>query len=756
MRVDLEHDPDVTGGAEDPAEGSVSSFLEAKLHHPPVRDNWVPRTRLLDQLELATKRPIALIAAPAGYGKTTLVAQWLARGRPESRAAWVSLDSGDNDPSRLWTHIAAALERVGCVVSADKGHVGADVMAGVLPGIVNALASMPGDMVILLDDFHFVHEPACHSQVEFLLDHLPAQAHLVIITRADPGLRLGRIRASGQLAEIRADDLRFTTEEASTLLAVEHVRLSTDALSLLVQRTEGWPVGIYLACLSLADRADPDGFVRQFSGGNRFVGEYLTEEVLGRQTGPVRDFITTVSVLDRFSAPLCDCVREASDSAAILHDLERNNLFLVALDEQRRWYRFHHLVAAVARAELEEERPDLVPDLHARAARWFGDHGHIDEAIRHALAGGDPADAALLMQANWLTYVDAGRAATVRGWLDALAPSSITADPASGVVSAWMAALSGDETSLADHLQALSEVRDHGPLPDGSRSVESAIAMIQGLFGYGGPVEMLASAQRAVEIETDGRSPFYAVANLGRGHLAYVAGDLDLAASLLEKASFNDTAPAMIRVLGLSALSLVEGERGRPGRSGQLARDAMDAVDAEGLRGVPQASLAFTALGRAQADEGSIDEAWSTIEEGLILRRRNPGEGPWGVIHHLLASARVALAAGQLSRADELASEASTTMRRFAGGMGTMTARVEEIQRAIRDRLGDGGPGESLTDRELEIVRYLQGPLSLHEVAAELHLSTNTVKTHAKSAYRKLGAHSRTEAVRIARRNLLI
>jgi LuxR family maltose regulon positive regulatory protein len=756
MRVKHEHDPDVTGGAEDPAEGSVDSFLEAKLHHPPVRDNWVARTRLLDQLELATKRPIALIAAPAGYGKTTLVAQWLARARQESRAAWVSLDSGDNDPGRLWTHVAAALERVGCVVSAENVRVGAHVRAGVLPGIVNALASMPDDVVILLDDFHFVHEPACHSQVEFLLDHLPAQAHLVIITRADPGLRLGRIRASGQLAEIRADDLRFTTEEAFALLAVEHVRLSNDALSLLVQRTEGWPAGIYLACLSLAGRADPDGFVRQFSGGNRFVGEYLTEEVLGRQTDLVRSFIITVSILDRFSAPLCDFVRQTAGSAAILHELERNNLFLVPLDEQRRWYRFHHLVAAVARAELEGESPGLVPELHARAARWFRDHGHIDEAIRHALTGGESAEAALLMQANWLTYVDAGRAATVRGWLDALGPSSITADPASGVVAAWMAALFGDETLLADHLQALSELQDHGPLPDGCRSVESAIAMIQGLFGYGGPVEMLAGAQRAVEIETDGHSPFYAIANLSRGHMGYVAGDLDLAASLLEKAAFNDAAPAMIRALGLSTLSLVEAERGRPHRSGELARTAMDVVDAEGLRGVPQASLAFTALGQAQADEGNIDEAWSTIEEGLILRRRNPSEGPWGVIHHLLASARVALAAGQLSRAEELSTEASEIMGRFPGGMGTMTARAKAIHQAIRDRLGEGGLEDSLTDRELDIVRYLQGPLSLNEVAAELHLSTNTVKTHAKSAYRKLGAHSRTEAVRIARQKLLI
>ena len=235
------------------------------------------------------------------------------------------------------------------------------------------------------------------DQVEVLIRNLPPQAHLVICTRADPGLRLGRLRASGRLAEIRADDLNFTLDEAATLLSRVDVVLSGDSLVRLVDRTEGWPAGLYLATLSLAGRTDPDEFVRQFSGGNRFVVDYLTEEVLARHSDEIREFIVSMSVLDRFSAPLCDFVRGSTGSAAILDHLERSNLFLVPLDDERHWFRFHHLFAAVARIELEFEGPERAQALHSRALEWFRDHGHIDEAVKHALAAGRTTDAAALV-----------------------------------------------------------------------------------------------------------------------------------------------------------------------------------------------------------------------------------------------------------------------------------------------------------------------------------------------------------------------
>ena len=467
---------------------TVDSFLEAKLHWPPRRDDWLRRGRLLARMGAASDHPVTLLAAPAGYGKTILVAQWLEEAHP--RAAWVSLDPGDNDGNRLWAHVAAALERAGCALdtTGSDHRVGSDATApgSTLSAIVSALAAMSEDLVLVLDDFHFIREPRCHAQVELLVEHLPPQAHLVILTRSDPGLRLGRLRASGGLLEIRAEALGFTSDEARAMLERDHVDLGADSVGLLMQRTEGWPAGLYLASLSLAGRPEPDAFVRDFSGGNRFIGDYLTEEVLSRHTPEVRDFIIRVSILDRFSAPLCDHVLATTGSAALLHDLERTDLFLMPLDDEGSWYRFHHLFAAVARSELEIVRPEEIRSLHKRAADWFGIQGNVDEAVKHSIAAGDTGTAAMLLQRHWLRFVDAGRIATVLGWAQQIGAPEV-GDPGAVVTAAWLAALIGDETSLAGRLTELDAFQDHGPLADGSRSVESATAMIAGLFGYGGP-----------------------------------------------------------------------------------------------------------------------------------------------------------------------------------------------------------------------------------------------------------------------------
>jgi len=747
---------------------AISSFsdpiLEAKLQPPPARADWVERRRLLTLLDQAVERPMVLVAAPAGFGKTTLVTQWLAGDRTR-QAAWVSLDNRDNDPVRLWTHVAMALERVECRPKDDvTGFMGAhdgEVIAGVLPRLLEAMADLQEDLVIVLDDFHVLQDVACHTQVEFLVEHLPARAHLVILTRADPGLRVAWLRAVGRLAEIRAADLAFTAEETSSLLAVEHVQVSSDSVRDLVQRTEGWPAGLYLATLSMSGRSDPDEFVREISDGNRFIGDYLTEEVLAGHSDEVREFIRTMSILDRFSAPLADFMTGATNSAALLYELERTNLFLIPLDESRSWFRFHHLFASAARSELELADPERVPRLHAAAAHWFREHGQVDEAVMHSLASGSTRDASELVQASWLNYVGSGRAATVVGWLDSLGPSAVDGDPAARVTAAWMAALSGDQSALAEHLGGLEEVKELGPLPDGTRTVESAIGMIQGLFGYGGPIEMTSGAQRALELETDGRSPYYSVALLARGHAAYVDGDLDLAVSLLAKAAHNEAAPPIIRTLALSCLSLAEAECGHQVLSRGLAEDAMRVVDSVGLQGTPQASLAFTALGLAQAEGGEMTAAVATIEQGLVLRRKNPAQGPWWALHHVLAGARVAIAVGEHKAAKQLADEASAGMDAYPEGMERMRERLRVIEEEIgastraaktTEPLGH----EVLTDRELEVLRLLQGTLSLSEIARELYISPNTVKTHAKAVYRKLGVSSRIEAVRVARGNQLV
>jgi LuxR family maltose regulon positive regulatory protein len=346
----------------------VDSMLEAKLRPPPVRTEWVVRTRLLEELQRATGRPVTLIAAPAGYGKTTVATQWLASASRPAAVAWISLDTSDNDPVRLWTHIAAALDHAGCVIARDiAGFIAAgshDMLTAVLPRIVDGIAALSEDIAILVDDFEIVRSAECNEQIDFFIRHLPANAHLVLITRADPMLRLGRMRAAGRLSEIRADDLAFNVQEASSLLVIDGIQLTNGAVSELMRRTEGWPAGLYLAALSLTGRADPSEFVHHFTGSNRFIGDYLTEEVLSRQTDETRNFILDMSIVDRFSAPLCDHMIGGSQSARILRELEHSNLFLIPLDDEELWFRFHHLFGAVARSALEMEHPGRAAMLH--------------------------------------------------------------------------------------------------------------------------------------------------------------------------------------------------------------------------------------------------------------------------------------------------------------------------------------------------------------------------------------------------------
>jgi LuxR family maltose regulon positive regulatory protein len=748
----------------------VDSMLEAKLRPPPARSEWVVRARLLEELNRATQRPVTLIAAPAGYGKTTVVAQWLASDSGPATVAWISLDSPDNDPVPLWTQIATALDRAGCAIARDiAGFIAGgshDMQNVVLPRIADAIAALPSDITVLIDDFDIVRAPECNKQIDFFIKHLPVNAHLVLITRADPTVRLGRLRAAGQLSEIRADELAFNTQEASALLVSDGVQLSSEAVSELMQRTEGWPAGLYLAALSLAGRADPSEFVHLFSGNNRFIGDYLTEEVLSRQTDHIRNFILATSILDRFSGPLCDYVTGTRHSASILRNLQHTNLFLVPLDSEERWFRFHHLFGAVAKSALEDEHPDRAAMLHGRAAEWLSENGYIDDAVEHALAAGKAEHATNLVNAHWLHYFDAGMGSTVRRWLRAIAASAADQSTAYMATAAWMAALSGNQEEMDRRLAQLNsaadDVRlphcaaDDVRLPDGTKSVASEVALIRGLFGFGGPLDMLTYARRAADLETNGNLPWFAVANTALGHASYVMGDLDTALGVLPKAATSEAAPALLRILALGTLALAQAELGDDDRSRRSAEEAMEVVEARSLHALPSVSLAFTALGQSQAVGGKLGQAMATLEHGLNLRRKIPGLSPRPTIHHLVIMGRVAVKAGDLPLARRLLDEVSPLIPRYQEDMAAMLARLESARKALLEAQTSNRGDERLTAREIDVLGQLARSLSLSQIASELYLSQNTVKTHTMAVYRKLGARSRTEAVKIGRERLLI
>jgi LuxR family maltose regulon positive regulatory protein len=448
------------------ADPSRDLLLATKLTIPPPRPGRVTRTRLLRQLEAATGQELVLVSAPAGFGKSTLLADW-ARG--DRRAvAWLSLDEADNDPVRFWRHVAAALddarpgvaERAGVLV----GGAGSTSVTAAVTALINDLARAGHDVVLVLDDYHLIHVPDVHRSVAFLLDHLPTSLRLVLASRSDPALPLARLRGRGQLSELRAADLRFTPGEAGELLsAAAGADLPAMVVAALGERTEGWAAGLQLAALSLRGRRDVSRFVAEFSGSDRYVLDYLTEEVLDGQPRELTTFLMESSVLDRLSGPLCDAVLGRSDSQELLESVERANLFLLPLDGERRWWRYHHLFADLLRARLRRTDPDRVPVLHHAAASWSERHDLPDDAIRHALAAGDADGAARIVEEHLEEQLwRRNEGATLARWLTALPPEALRRRSRLVFGQAIVGVLSG---RLDEVESLLSAVERAGPAP---------------------------------------------------------------------------------------------------------------------------------------------------------------------------------------------------------------------------------------------------------------------------------------------------
>src|SRR6266851_4996579 len=420
-------------------------LLATKLHVPRRRPGFVPRPRLVGRLEEGLARGLVLVCAPAGSGKTVLLADWARHGgRP---VAWLSLDVGDNDPARFWRHVVAALGRarpgIGELAGPVLGPLEASSPDGLVMALINELAADPreDEVLLVLDDYHLIDSQPVHGSLLFLLEHLPPGLQMVLASRSDPPLPLARLRAGGQLAELRATELRFTADEAAALLREAiGADLPGTAVAALTARTEGWAAGLQLAGLSLRGQADTAGFVAAFSGSHRYVLDYLTGEVLERQNPQVREFLLETSVLERLTGELCDAVTGRADSQAMLADIERAGLFLVPLDEVRGWWRYHHLFADLLRARLQAEQPSRVPALHRAAATWSEEHDLADDAVRHTLAAGDTAWAARLVERHVEELLGRSEGATLRRWLSALPAESVRARPRLCLAQAYAAA----------------------------------------------------------------------------------------------------------------------------------------------------------------------------------------------------------------------------------------------------------------------------------------------------------------------------
>jgi LuxR family transcriptional regulator, maltose regulon positive regulatory protein len=720
------------------------------------RPEHVVRRRLLDLLRDALDFKLTVISAPTGDGKTTLLAHWRCIEEADVPFAWVSLDEQDNDPTRLWRHIVEALRRV---VPEDE-NFGADVLVGMgavrerfvettLPMLINELAELPHRAVLVLDDYQFVTEEDVHESVAFFMEHLPENVHLVISSRSDPPLPLARLRARGEMNEIRTEQLAFSEEEADCLLNEKMgLDIAPDDVGVLLERTEGWPAGIYLASLSLRNKEDKHVFIESFRGSNRYIVGLLGEEVLAFLSEDVRQFLLRTSILRRLTGPLCDAVTGREGSASLLRELAHSNLFVVSLDEQDEWYRYHHLFSELLLYQLKSSRPDLEPILRRRASTWLEDAGLFEGAVRQAFEAGDYELAGLLIARHWRGYVFSGQTVTVQRWLGRLPDEKITHDAALALVRAWICALGGQREECARFVGLAESLPYEGPLPDGTSSVESGVAILRASFGYGGVQAGVEAARLAAELEPVESSPWAAMTRFALGSGLYLSGNLARAQEPLEEAlAWTGDNERLVRMVTLSFLSFVATDKGHLQEAESRAREARALVESLQPHRIPQTSLASLALGRALAERGNLEEAQEELESALAARRRLSGLSPWPTLIGLLALAQVRAARGDRAEARAALAEGRIILE-DSPDAGVFPGLLERQERKLRARKSrEGQLDGELTEREFDVLRLLGGELSTRQMAQNLYVAPSTVRTQIKSIYRKLGVSSRQQAV---------
>jgi LuxR family maltose regulon positive regulatory protein len=612
-------------------------LLATKLHVPRLQRGFVPRPRLVEALdEGLARRRLILVCGPAGSGKTALLADWARRGgRP---VAWLSLDAGDNDPARFWRHAVAALDRARPGIAERAGSLlgppAPPSFEGLVTALINELAAQPGEgeLLLVLDDYHLIDTRQVQDSLVFLLEHLPPCLHLVLASRSDPPLPLARLRAAGQLAELRAAELRFTAEEAAALLreAVD-ADLPGTTVAALAARTEGWAAGLQLAGLSLRGQRDVTAFVAAFSGSHRYVLDYLTGEVLEGQTDRVRVFLLETSVLERLSGRLCDAVTGRTDSQAMLEQVERANLFLVPLDEVRGWWRYHQLFADLLRARLRQEQPGRVAGLHYNAAAWCAEHGLADDAVRHALAAGDTTWAARLIERHFDETFWPGERATVQRWLSALPAELAGSRPRLCLVRAILALASSDAEGAGPPLdaaeRAFTDATDEPFEPSAGKAasllvnVPAGIALGRASLAHlrGDADGTAACASQTLAKTGEGESMLDSTARWLLAMAEWLHGrvaeaERAFAASITGWRAAGERYSA---AYGCHHLGQVQRAQGRLGAALGTYQQALEITAAPGRQAMPAAGIAFVGTGEVAYQRNELEAALRQVTEGI-------------------------------------------------------------------------------------------------------------------------------------------
>ena len=744
------HGPPATRRPSAKGSGGSASFalLPSKLAIPAQRRGSLRRTALVSRLRGSTDARFVSVAAPAGYGKTTLLAQWAYKDpRP---FAWVSLDDADNDPVVLLSYIATALNAVEPVdprVFRGVAAGGTALWSTAVPRLGSAIASVSAPIVIVLDDVHVLSDSRSLDAVEALALNVPQGSLLVFAGRGEAALALARYRARGELLEIGPAELALTDAQAVALLADAGLSVSDDEARALNDRAEGWAAGLYLAALSMQASSGPAA--EQFAGDDRFVTEYLRGEHFAHLKLEEIEFLTRTAILDRMTGSFCDAVLDRTDSAKVLAALERANLFVVALDHHSGWYRYHHLFREMLCAELERREPALNAELHRRAAGWCAENNHPDWAVDHSAAAGDVDSTAVLVAANAFQFYRDGRVATVERWFASFDdPKLLARYPAVAVFGTWVHALRGRPDAAERWALAVESSDYEGPMPDGSASLRPWAALVRALLCRHGVDQMRVDAELALD-ELSPQSPWLPIAMMIHGISVLLAGDLDAAEPLLERAGEAAAAggATYAGVVAYAELALLAFDRGElDAAEAQLARGQSFIGDTEPGDYV-SAAILYAAEARIALARGQAAQARAALVYAQRLRPAITHALAWFGVQTTLELAHAHLALADADGAQTLCLEADDLLHRRPD-LGTLVARIVRLREELAtfDAPGSGW-ASSLTTAELRLLPLLTTHLTFREIAERLFVSRNTVKTQAISVYRKLDATSRSEAI---------
>jgi LuxR family maltose regulon positive regulatory protein len=714
--------------------GAAGPLLETKLYIPRGRPTLVPRPRLTERLEHGVKGKLTLVSAPAGFGKTTLLADWAAGsaagGQP---AAWVSLDQADNNPALFWSYVISALgmvrSGVGQRALALVGSPQPSPIEWVLTGLINEINAIQGDVALILDDYHVIDAQPVHNAVAFLLDHLPPHAHVVVASRSDPPLPLARLRGLGELTELRASELRFTPGEAAAFLnEAMGLGLSAADVAALEARTEGWIVGLQLAALSMQGREDAAGFIRGFAGDDRYIVDYLVEEVLHRQPENLRTFLLQTSILDRLSGPLCDAVTGRQSSKRMLEALERGNLFVVPLDDRRHWFRYHHLFADVLRAHAEEEHPDELPLLHQRASEWYERNDLQPDAVRHALAVQEFGRAAGPLERAGRAMLTSTYAAYL-GWLKALPDEVVRTRPVLGAY--YALALLPDDLEAAEarlreverSLNATAHPSERREAPsaemvvvddEGFQALPGTLAILHAYLAgaFGDVPGIVHHARRARDLLPEGDQLWRGAAAALLGLAYWTIGDLEAAYRSFADgwAILRMTGDGTEEITGAFIPATIRTAQGRLREAARLYEQSLERAAGHGGLGPPRTADLYVGLSELRREHDDLESAvWCLQQSKELGEHAGLAENRY---RWYVAMARIVEAQGDLDRALDLLDEAQ---RRYIRNpdpdvrpVAAVKARVWVVQGRLEEALDWAHERGLSADDELSYLREFE------------------------------------------------